>query len=676
MKDFVRRGRSNSASGQSSHSMPRMSILPSVKLPSLRRQDPNEPPSNNKSPLLTLHFTSRSFLDSSVEDSETKELLYHFKTVGTSTTISRTDPKDLFVKMASIKWPRSLPTKTGKDYTDGILIQMKNARWYGGETMLSLGANRNSSRRFNIPNYSHHMKWKRYGNTYWCTTVSVKGPVATLDATKGPDPLKLTIYETLHDKFEQKALSGFKGVSVLLLDYLLVTAMLLVTDLQEWMLVRKVDGQSVPDLNGQGPSFTPDIPFRSDPRLRKFMYGEPIYPKLSGEGSRLSEGSSPLSPNTPGLPRTPTTPESIMPSFTYHGSDMSSPPPSSPKATLRSVMTDTDDDDFDDISLPDMRPRSIIAESIRFSSSSGAPPSHTYIDPTFYGSESPPPVPPLPVRYAKSFNGRNFSSQPSTPVSGNFPSSPEPHLLPSRFFDSRSRSTSPLGPSDFDSRASTQYSDSVEYRHLPSIMRSDSIQSSASTSGRPVSTGRRPLPRPPPVPPTNSTLPIARRVQSSSQLANYPVFPRSSTAPPRPQRSLPPTPGFVPPSPNPPSRMGSPDPYLSAQYIRQPPIMKASQEDLVLVGTSSPVELPDTYLTVATHSRQPPITKASQEDLANYVHSLTSPQRDLPPAPLPSSSIFDVPPPSYNSINFSRGPSQHRRAPRNADVEQVANDVS
>ncbi|KAF8868128.1 hypothetical protein CPB84DRAFT_1858462 [Gymnopilus junonius] len=688
MKDIMRRRRSNSSSEPGPDdtivppkASPRMSILPSVKLPLLRRQDPSEPPSNSKTPLLTLQFSSRSFLDSSVEDPATKEVLYQFKTVGTSTTIHRKDRKQSTVKAAFIKWPRYRPTNTGKDYTDGVLIQMKNARWYGGETLLSFGANPNSNRKFSIPEYSHHMKWKKYGTTYWCTTTSVKGPVATLVTPKGPDPMRVTVYETLHDKYDPKDLPGFQGVSVLLLDYLLLTAMLLVTDLQEWMLVPNLDGQnvSVPDLSIQGPS-ADEVPFRSDPRFRKFLYGEPIFPKLSGEGVR--RGSAPDVPTTSPYPDSP-----------------SSSPLHSPRTTLPS-MTDSDveDDNFDTFSLPEMRH----AET-RFLCTSES-----------FSHRSRPPHMDTLTRLSTPQKAAliDLHSQPSTPVSATFTRAAS-HLS-SQPIISRSK-TSPFEMSDHQHGDTGDYFDPTKDQGLPtvprSIMRTDSVRSSASTTSR---SGRRPLPQPPPVPPpvVSSNVPGARRVQSSSQIGTYPSFTAPSTSTssypsrdarsaspippiPRPQRSLPPTPVIMstPPTPHPhahsysrtssstPATSPSPSPLSfdisTASTSSLPPQdsihmtlqnMTISNDDdddnynTITIPASNPHLRQDTLSPdpAHLHSRQPPITKASHEDLARYVHSLTSDQRDLPPAPLPNTSLYDMPPPAYNSINFTRALSVRR----------------
>lgn len=151
MKDFVRRGRSNSAAdtsvAPSAHSLPSplTSILPLVRLPLgtlRRRHDAIEPPVHTKSPLLTLKLSSRSFLDSTVGDGTLRGPLYEIKTVETVTTVLMNNDKRNSVRTASIKWPRMLPTKTvGKGSTDGVQIQLKGARYLGGETLLKPATN-------------------------------------------------------------------------------------------------------------------------------------------------------------------------------------------------------------------------------------------------------------------------------------------------------------------------------------------------------------------------------------------------------------------------------------------------------------------------------------------------------------------------------------------------------
>jgi len=151
MKDLVRRGRSKSVVDHTKvppvHSLtsPRVAGLPMVKFPLgplRRRDDPNEPPVHTKSPLLTLKLSSRSFLDSTIGDGTLRGPLYDIKTDGASTTVLLNDHRRFSVKVATIHWPRVLPTKTaGKDYTDGVQIQFRGTHFLGGETLLKHGTN-------------------------------------------------------------------------------------------------------------------------------------------------------------------------------------------------------------------------------------------------------------------------------------------------------------------------------------------------------------------------------------------------------------------------------------------------------------------------------------------------------------------------------------------------------
>jgi len=388
--------------------------------------------------------------------------------------------------------------------------------------------------------------------------------------------------------------------------------MLLVTDLQEWMVVRKYEGNGLhlSGPSGQGPSSTSDLPSTSDPKFRKIMFGEPIYPKLAGDAESrwLSEQSSPISPTTSGFAGTKASGGAAMPAGTYPESDSSSSQPASPKTTMATTMEDELEDD-DGSSFVETPPLSVAAaESFYYSA---AATSNTYISPPFFSNpQNPPPVPQIPPQF-KSLNGRPFSSQPSTPFSASFtppPESPRPNSAESRI---------------------------------------GSVQSHTSNLSQAVpSSIRRPLPRPPPVPPVSSDPPLARRMQSSNQLRNDTSLGVLSP-PPRPQRSLPPTPSIGQ------TNVPLPVPVPELQTLPE---------------NHDPLER------VSRHSRQPPITKVSQEDLTNWVHMLTNPQRDLPPAPLPSSSIFDVPPPAYNTIVFSPQPSRNQQSSPPPLVHPVTSD--
>ena len=140
-----RRGSAKSYPSQFSqpHSAPvaRASVLASV-VPRLRRLDIGDDMStHSKLPLLTLTLSSPSFLDSVVNDDFTEEPLYAIKTVGSSTIVQRADHHgegNAKTTTADIKWPKAAPAN-GKGASDGILIQLRGARWKGGETLLRRG---------------------------------------------------------------------------------------------------------------------------------------------------------------------------------------------------------------------------------------------------------------------------------------------------------------------------------------------------------------------------------------------------------------------------------------------------------------------------------------------------------------------------------------------------------
>ena len=63
----------------------------------------------------------------------------------------------------------------------------------------------------------------------------MKGPVAVLDAATLSAPPRLKIYDTLIEKDLARSQDNYKGIPTILIDYLVVTAFLLVTDVQEWL---------------------------------------------------------------------------------------------------------------------------------------------------------------------------------------------------------------------------------------------------------------------------------------------------------------------------------------------------------------------------------------------------------------------------------------------------------
>jgi hypothetical protein len=117
--------------------LPRMSVLTSVKFPSLRRSEAEcSLHTTHKTPLLTLKLSSHSFLDCTLND-ESSSPFYTVRTIDSTTTILRADPWDASIRTADIKWPKIVPAKTkGKNSPDGVLVQLAGSRWKGGDSFL------------------------------------------------------------------------------------------------------------------------------------------------------------------------------------------------------------------------------------------------------------------------------------------------------------------------------------------------------------------------------------------------------------------------------------------------------------------------------------------------------------------------------------------------------------
>ena len=277
--------------------------------------------------MLGLQLSSHSFLDSSIEDCLSAAPVYVTKTADAFTTVLRCSGEEDFIQIATIKWPGVVSTKDVRKEHDHLLIKMRGCHWSRGQAFLRRGSNSkythkshyfisrfqtyaHSSRNFTIPDYPHPMKWKRYGTSYWvgisptcpyqylltgkqCTTTAIKGPIATMDLTKG-QPLRLAVYETLHDKFDPQGLSTYQGVSSLLLDYLIVTALLSVTDASAWTLLENVGVQDMAaphsaDSGGQRLPYAPPFPdqskglyrARSETSLTSLATTLPAFPQSS-----------------------------------------------------------------------------------------------------------------------------------------------------------------------------------------------------------------------------------------------------------------------------------------------------------------------------------------------------------------------------------------------------------
>lgn len=230
-------------------------------------------------PLLVLKLSSPSFLDSVATDVVAETPLYSVETVGSSTTVWRSDPWGASVKIADISWPKDIPLKgKGRD-THAALIQMGGPRWKDTDSYLKYGSLGSSSRKFSLPNHPHVLKWKRTGRTYQCTTSSCKRPIASLDASQDDENTpRLKVFETLGPVHKSVPQVEHAGISLSLLDNLFVTALLLVTESDDWMTLRHHPTPlDTPATDSS--SLLKSTP-ASARQWRKIMYGEPLYPSL------------------------------------------------------------------------------------------------------------------------------------------------------------------------------------------------------------------------------------------------------------------------------------------------------------------------------------------------------------------------------------------------------------
>ncbi|OBZ70854.1 hypothetical protein A0H81_09226 [Grifola frondosa] len=185
--------------------------------------------------LLSLKLSGPSFLDTVIRDESTKEPLYIIETVREVTTVHRLDPVlSLANKTATVEWPLTPVRIKGKS---GRTVQLGNGSWRDVEDFFKVGPLGNTAiRKFQLPHYPHTLKWKLVlGNCFCCTTSGIKGPVAVLDAATLSAPPRLKIYHTLINGEAALSQHNHHGVPTILLDYLIITALLLVTDVQEWL---------------------------------------------------------------------------------------------------------------------------------------------------------------------------------------------------------------------------------------------------------------------------------------------------------------------------------------------------------------------------------------------------------------------------------------------------------
>ncbi|KAI0292690.1 hypothetical protein B0F90DRAFT_1671046 [Multifurca ochricompacta] len=210
---------------------------------------PSQPTSH---PLMVLRLSSPSFLDSVVHDGSSDNPLYVIDTDDNITKVRRSDPKG-FVNVSRVRWPtdsQRSPSRKTKDLA-GVEVVFGKGHWKPADDFLGYSYGSLSSyRKFYIPHHQHSLRWKRLGSNYACTTETVKGPVAILEPAVQRAPAQLKILDPLFRLGTSRPQRMHNGLPLSLLDFLLVTAMLLVTPTDEWMNVTRASpSESFPDLS-------------------------------------------------------------------------------------------------------------------------------------------------------------------------------------------------------------------------------------------------------------------------------------------------------------------------------------------------------------------------------------------------------------------------------------------
>jgi hypothetical protein len=582
----------------------RASVLPAAVFPYLRRIDTGE--SIHRDPLLVFQLSSQSFLDSQVQDDRSRLPLYTITTNGTQTTVVRSDPWNGDSKTAVIQWPVLDPSKGKGKQLDGVSIQMRSGRRKPADTFLRPASILSAPRKFKIPGYSHSLKWKAVGSSYWCIAASAKGPIAILEPAVETAPPRLKVFETLHDKYDVRPMMVHQGVSILLLDYLLVSALLLATDIQEWMVVQRYEegedpnsALTAPEVSGTEDSGPKSAPPASTSALqwRKIIYGEPLFPKRQSSASTATHATR-MAKIMRGEPIFPTLrrPSSSNTDFFESSSESESEEEQEEEEEEEEEATEVLDADVIAHSTPAPPPPRVpspSAESVLYPLTPSSAPSHTYLDPSYYYGV--PPVPPLPAEYAALKSPVNSAVRP-TSASGprrprELPRPPAPHSQSHRSRSSpprptpiQTRSISPIEPQ------SATYSPERRRPSIDSMLtRSDSL---------------RTLPMPPPTEASSSHPPL-RHSQTSTRPLN--IRAREKRSSQYTQRTLPPTP----------TALSNPE-WMTALRIQ-----KRSHSDL----------------SHWYHSEQP----AGPYDHDDHRQSIYE--------------AFDGPPPAYNSLEFAAGTS-------------------
>ncbi|TFK53532.1 hypothetical protein OE88DRAFT_1255434 [Heliocybe sulcata] len=213
----------------------------------------------HKDPLLTLTLSSPSFLDTTITDELASNPVYVIETSGRTTSILRTNTaQGGYIKAASIRWPNPDKGKGKKKASvNDILVRIGKSNWIGSEEFFVFGTTFTdpllcSTRKFMLQDYPDRLKWKHVGSHYHCVTNALKTPVAILEPSTLTTPTRIKVFETLFKRGDGPKID-YRAIPIVLIDHLIVTAFLLLTDIEEWEKTGKAE-EWAENREGRSPS--------------------------------------------------------------------------------------------------------------------------------------------------------------------------------------------------------------------------------------------------------------------------------------------------------------------------------------------------------------------------------------------------------------------------------------
>lgn len=584
---------------------------------------------SKRRPLLLLSLSSPSFLNAVATDAGSDKPLYSVETVASSTSIWRSDPWDGSAKVADIRWPKDLPLKGKcKDNTHGARIQMNGFAWKDTASFLkycSLG----SSRKFYVPCHPHALKWKRSANSYQCVTATSKSPVATLESFDDVTQPKLKVFDNLGNTDDSVPQLDHAGISLSFLDHLFVTALLLVTEPEDWLILARCPMSDTTSTDACPPSRGSSLKLpASERQWRKIMYGVPLFPSLKTPAvDKATEFDESANPSTSAQQwRKIVYGEPLYPSLRPRSADSLGLPPrprtacdsasiSSDSAYYSATPSSTPSTGFYDASSFDESDRLVnrITTDRRYAASP-----HSF---------SPTPVSPIPSSEHGPFSPRS-SLSPRTSARRELPNPPSAfHPPPSmQPWLHRSRSSPRLSPgTPMTERRQRESEDGVRVKTTALLDDPDTSHSALSPS---TSVRRRQLPTVPPAPASHQTPPATERRLS--------------------QRMLPPTPDSVSQSPITVVHRH----VQSHSHITPPqPPPRTRQPRPATAGHGSD----------GRQVERPPRHEKDPRELIDWMRNVSREHHrrvleNTAVQPGIDDAVYEAPPPAYNAIDFSTPP--------------------